>query len=112
MVITAANSHPTLDAAEKHVEDQLLQHVHNLSQRWLVDPTVRHIYYRTMLHDALTSTTSLPDGAIGPSQLLKWAAKAMVPAGEDILQSEAFGSLKRRSKNETRYHRDEATTAF
>ena len=46
------------------MEDALLQHVHALSQRWLVDASARHIYNRAMLHDALTAHV-VSDGSIG-----------------------------------------------
>ena len=63
-VIDGSHCFPTLDAAEKYVEDALLQHVHALSQRWLVDASARHIYNRAMLHDALTAHV-VSDGSIG-----------------------------------------------
>lgn len=49
-------------------QDTLLNYVHNLSQRWLVDKTCLHIYNRAMLHDALTAHV-VSDGSIGPSQV-------------------------------------------
>ena len=55
-------THPDLDAAVKAVEDALLEHVHDLAQRWLVDPAARKIYIRTMLHDSVTATTGVSDG--------------------------------------------------
>lgn len=67
----------SLDAAEKFVEDMLLSHVHNLATKWLVDKTCRDVYARALLHDALT-TTHMADGAIAPSQLLKWSARTFV----------------------------------
>jgi hypothetical protein len=57
----------------------LLQHVHNLAQRWLVHPDARKIWIRTMLHDSVTATTAVSDGGIGPNQLLRWADKCVVP---------------------------------
>jgi hypothetical protein len=48
----------TLDAAEKWVEDTLLQHVHSLALKWLVDKACRQVYTRAMLHDALGSSSS------------------------------------------------------
>ena len=67
------------------MEDALLEHVHELSQRWLVDQTCRHIYNRAMIHDALTAHV-VSDGSIGPSQLFKWAIKRAVAKGEVILE--------------------------
>ena len=71
--------HQDLDTAVKVVEDLLLQHVHNLAQRWLVHPDARKIWIRTMLHDSVTATTAVSDGGIGPNQLLRWADKCVVP---------------------------------
>ena len=82
------DGHPqfkTLDEAEKYVEDALLEHVHKLSQRWLVDNTCRLIYNRAMLHDALTAH-AVSDGSIGPSQLFKWALKKHYKKGETIFE--------------------------
>ena len=69
------------DAAEKWAEDTLLLHSHTLAQRWLVDPNTRRIYHKAMLHDALTSTSYVAEGALGPAQLLKWGSKRLVPRG-------------------------------
>lgn len=77
-------SFTSLDKAEKWVEDQLLKHVHALAQRWLVDKTCKMVYYRSLLHDALTAHSNV-DGRIGPSQLLRWARREFVPKGERIL---------------------------
>ena len=44
---------PDLDSAVKVVEDALLAHVHDLAQKWLVDPAARKIYIRKMLHDSV-----------------------------------------------------------
>lgn len=95
----------TLDAAEKWVEDTLLQHVHSLSLKWLVDKTCRQVYTRAMIHDALASASST--GGMGPSQLLRWCnpsggmvsplaspvghhlpwlGRKLVPKGDQILQ--------------------------
>ena len=75
---------PTLDMAEKWVEDRLLERVHSLALRWLLDKACRDIYNRAMVHDALTTTHSNTDG-IAPSQLLKWSARSFVPKGQIIL---------------------------
>lgn len=80
----AAIVHADLDSAVKAVEDALLEHVHNLAQRWLVDPAARKIYIRTMLHDSVTATTAISDGGIGPNQLLRWAEKCVVPRGTAV----------------------------
>ena len=85
----------TLDAAEKWVEDTLLQHVHSLSLKWLVDKTCRQVYTRAMLHDALGSASSA--GGMGPSQLLRWCnpsggrptgetTRKLVTKGQQILR--------------------------
>ena len=81
-----SRSFPNLDKAEKWVEDRLLEHVHKLAQRWLVDKTCRDVYNRALLHDALTSThSSMHDGAVGPSQLLRWSRRHFVKKGQRIL---------------------------
>ena len=75
---------PTLDDAQKYVEDTLLGHVHTLSLRWLVDKHCRDMYHRSMLHDALSATKARGDG-LTPTQLLRWSARTQVPRGECIL---------------------------
>ena len=91
-------SFATLDTAEKWVEDTLLQHVHELSLKWLVDKTCRQVYTRAVLHDALTSASSA--GGMGATQLLRWctpeangeeagssgAARKLVSKGSQILK--------------------------
>ena len=77
---------PTLDSAEKWVEDRLLAHVHNLALKWLLDKTCRDVYNRAMLHDALTTGVQTNDGGISPSQLLKWSARTFVPKDAPILR--------------------------
>ena len=66
-ILDGAKDFKTLDDAEKFVEDELLEHVHVLAQRWLFDAAARSIYNHTMLHDAITANTSVSDGLLGPS---------------------------------------------
>ena len=75
-----------LDGAVKAVEDRLLDHVHCLAQKWLVDPAARRIYIHTMLHDSVTAQSGQSDGGIGPNQLLNWAEKVVVGPGRLIFQ--------------------------
>mmetsp|Transcript_23205 Transcript_23205/g.55929 ORF Transcript_23205/g.55929 Transcript_23205/m.55929 type:complete len:1314 (-) Transcript_23205:373-4314(-) len=84
-VIAGTHSYKSLDAALKYVEDELLRHVHNLAQQWLVDDTCRHIYNRAMLHDALTAHV-VSDGSVGPSQLFKWSIKRSCRKGEIVFE--------------------------
>ena len=77
-ILDGAKDFKTLDDAEKFVEDELLEHVHVLAQRWLFDAAARSIYNHTMLHDAITANTSVSDGLLGPSHLLQWAEKVVV----------------------------------
>ena len=83
----------TLDLAQKWVEDQLLAHVDNLTQKWLVDKTCKDIYNRATVTEALVATTSNSDG-LPPSQLLKWSARTFVPKNQVILtEGEADDAL-------------------
>jgi len=94
-LLAAGNSRrsfATLDAAEKWVEDTLLQHVHELSLKWLVDKTCRQVYTRAVLHDALTSASSA--GGMGASQLLRWCTPEA--NGDEAAASEASGGAARK----------------
>ena len=84
-ILDGAKDFRTLDDAEKFVEDELLEHVHVLAQRWLFDAAARSIYNHTMLHDAITANTSVSDGLLGPSHLLQWAEKVVVSKGDEIV---------------------------
>ena len=55
--------------AHRSPQDRLLQHVHALSQKWLIDVSALHIHRHAVLHDAITLAHTA-DAAIGPSQLL------------------------------------------
>jgi Ca2+-binding EF-hand superfamily protein/CRP-like cAMP-binding protein/anti-anti-sigma regulatory factor len=80
-VIRISESFSTLDVAEKHVEDRLLQHTHMLAQKWLVDPSAANIHRHAVLYDAITHVSA---AAMGPGQLLPYAEKMFVPAGKEL----------------------------
>ena len=76
-----------LDTAVKHAEDTMLAHVHGLAQRWLIDPTARAIYNKTLLHDAISSHAT-QEAQIGPSHLARWAQKVREPEHEQRLSKQ------------------------
>lgn len=84
-IIELEEQFPTLDAAEKFVEDELLKHAHSLAQKLLIDPTAMKIHRHAVLHDAFTNNYST-DAALGASQLLVWADRLLMVEGEVVFE--------------------------
>ena len=83
--LTAGTTHfTTLDLALRNVEDQLLLHAHELSAKWLVNPTVRKIFERQVLANVFNISVRSDEKRFSSARLQPWAQMINLPAAEEF----------------------------
>ncbi|KAL7541698.1 hypothetical protein ACHAXR_011169 [Thalassiosira sp. AJA248-18] len=74
----------SLDLALRHVEDQLLRRATRLSEKWLVDDTVRRIYERQVLANVFNISVRSNEKTFSSVRLQPWAQRVPIAAGEEL----------------------------
>mmetsp|Transcript_9887 Transcript_9887/g.21422 ORF Transcript_9887/g.21422 Transcript_9887/m.21422 type:complete len:1286 (+) Transcript_9887:334-4191(+) len=76
--------HTTLDLALRYVEDVLLQRANHLSQKWLVNPTVRKIFERQVLANVFNISVRSDEKNFSSARLMPWSEMINLSEGEEL----------------------------
>jgi len=74
----------TLDLALRHVEDVLLRRASRLSDKWLVNPTVRKIFERQVLANAFNISVRSDEKTFSRPRLQPWSECMEISPGEEL----------------------------
>ncbi len=74
----------TLDLALRYVEDALLRRASRLSDKWLVNPTVRKIFERQVLANVFNISVRADEKNFSSARLQPWAQRLEISAGEEL----------------------------
>lgn len=83
-----AKQYTSLDLALRQVEEQLLKRAHHLSQKWLVNDTVRGIFERQVLANVFNISVRSDDKNFSSARLQKWCERVTIAAGEELCGEE------------------------
>jgi len=78
---SGTEQHDSLDHAIRYVEDALLLRAHNMSQKWLVNPSVKALFERNVLANVFSISVRPDEKTFSSARLMPWTDKVNLSAG-------------------------------